>query len=251
MGLDGLKGSNYVGSRCFFLRQAFFGGPSTLVPAEIPELSPDHVVSSKPIKSQEILSLAHHVAGCNYENRTKWASKSVFCNPERLAFQGDVPITLFDVVSQCKRWCIGLHEVTFSEYNTFSHCFPSMGLLMGLGYSHYAMWPIWWIPVTFYSFIPQLALINKVSIFPKISEPWFFLYVFLFLGAYGQDLLDFVLGGGPAKRWWNAQRMWMIRGLTCYLFSSVEHLFKSLGISAHGFSITSKVVDDEQSKRYE
>ncbi|XVF53114.1 hypothetical protein PTKIN_Ptkin05aG0074000 [Pterospermum kingtungense] len=177
--------------------------------------------------------------------------KGIFCNPYRAAFLGDMPITLFDVPSQCKRWCIGLLEVTFSKYNTFSFGSPSMGLLMGLGYSHYALWPIWCIPVTFYSFIPQLALINKVSNFPKISEPWFLLYVFLFLGAYGQDFLDYVVGGGTAKRWWNAQRISMIRGLTCYLFSSVEYLFKPLGISAHGFSITSKVVDDEQSKRYE
>lgn len=273
-GLDGLKGPTYVGSGCFFRRRAFFGGPSFLVRPEIPELSPDHVVS-KPIKSQEVLSLAHRVAGCNYEKQTKWASKigfrygtivedfytgyrlhcegwkSLFCNPDRAAFLGDVPITLFDVLSQCKRWCIGFLEVAFSKYNPLIFGSPSIGLSMSLGYSHYALWPIWWIPITFYSFIPQLALINKVSIFPEISEAWFLLYVFLFLGACGQDFLEFILAGGSVRMWWNAQRIWMIRGLTCYLFSSVEYLLKSLGISALGFSITSKVLDDEQSKRYE
>ncbi|XWS38200.1 hypothetical protein CRYUN_Cryun19dG0110200 [Craigia yunnanensis] len=274
MGFDGLQGPNYVGSGCFFGRRAFFGSPSTLLPPEIPELSPDHVVD-KPIKSQDVLSLAHHVAGCNYENQTKWGSKngfrygslvedfytgyrlqcegwkSLLSNPERAAFLGDVPVNLFDVLGQCKRWCIGLFEVAFSKYNTLIFGSHSMGLLIGLGYSHYAFWPIWFIPVAFYSFLPQLALLNKVSIFPKISEPWFFLYVFLFLGAYGQDFLDFVLAGGTVHRWWNAQRMWMIRGLTCYLFGSVEYLLKSLGISTHGFTLTSKVLDDEQSKRYD
>ncbi|XVE64655.1 hypothetical protein DITRI_Ditri07aG0118000 [Diplodiscus trichospermus] len=273
MGFDGLKGPNYVGSGCFFHRRAFFGGPSNLVPPEISELRPDHMVE-KPIKSEEILSLAHQVAGCNYENQTKWGSmngfrygslvedfytgyrlqcegwKSLLCHPERAAFLGDVPIALIDVLGQCKRWCIGLLEVAFSKYDTLVFGSHSMGLLMGLGYSHYAFWPIWCIPVTFYSFLPQLAFLNKVSIFPKISETWFFLYVFLFLGAYGQDFLDFVLGGGTVQRWWNAQRMWMIRGLTCYLFGSVEYMLKSLGISTHGFSLTSKVLDDEQSKRY-
>lgn len=94
--------------------------------------------------------------------------KSLFCNPDRAAFLGDVPITLFDVLSQCKRWCIGFLEVAFSKYNPLIFGSPSIGLSMSLGYSHYALWPIWWIPITFYSFIPQLALINKVSIFPEV-----------------------------------------------------------------------------------
>ncbi|MBA0713690.1 hypothetical protein Golax_012709 [Gossypium laxum] len=273
MGFDGLKGPSYIGSGCFFHRRALFGGPSTPVPPEIPELSPDHVVS-KPIQSQEILSLAHHVAGCNYENQTNWGSKSgfrygslvedyntsyrlhcegwksLFCNPKRAAFLGDVPITLFDVLSQNKRWCIGLFEVAFSKYNPLIFGSQYMGVLMSLAYSHYAFWPIWCIPVIFYSFLPQLALLNQFSIFPKLSEPWFFLYVFLFLGAYGQDFVEFFLAGGTVHRWWNCQRMWMIRGLSCYLFGSVEYLLKSIGISTHGFSLTSKALDDEHSKRY-
>ena len=71
MGMDGLQGPNYLGSACFFNRRAFFGGPSALVLLELPALSPDNVVS-KPIQSPEVLSLAHHVAGSNYEIRTKW-----------------------------------------------------------------------------------------------------------------------------------------------------------------------------------
>ncbi|XP_075671699.1 cellulose synthase-like protein G3 isoform X2 [Castanea sativa] len=92
---------------------------------------------------------------------------------------------------------------------------------------------------------------NSTSWGYKVSEPWFFLYVFLFLGAYGQHLLEFVLVGGTIQRWWNDQRMWMIRGLSCFLFGSLEYLLKHLGISTTGFNLTNKVVDDEQSKRYE
>lgn len=77
------------------------------------------------------------------------------------------------------------------------------------------------------------------------------LYLFLFFGAYGQDLLDFIVGGGTFQRWWSDQRMWMIRGLSCFLFGSIEYLMKSLGISTHGFNVTSKVLNEEQSKRYE
>lgn len=85
----------------------------------------------------------------------------------------------------------------------------------------------------------------------QVSEPWFLLYVFLFLGAYIQDLLDFVLAGGTVQTWWNDQRMWLIRGLSSFLFGTIEFFLKSLGIASHGFNVTSKVLDDDQSKRYE
>ena len=90
-------------------------------------------------------------------------------------------------------------------------------------------------------------LINEL----QLSEPWFFLYMFLFLGANGHDLLEFIIEGGTVQRWWNDQRMCMIRGLSCLLFGSLEFFLKCLGISTYGFYLTSKVIDDEQSKRYE
>ena len=77
------------------------------------------------------------------------------------------------------------------------------------------------------------------------------MYAFLFLGAYGQDCLDFILAGGTIQRWWSDQRFWIIRGITSYFFGSIEFFLKFLGISAFGFTVTSKAVDAEQSKRYE
>uniref|UniRef100_A0A6N2JX91 Cellulose synthase (UDP-forming) n=1 Tax=Salix viminalis TaxID=40686 RepID=A0A6N2JX91_SALVM len=271
MGFDGLSGPNYLGTGCFFQRRAFYGSPSSLASPEIPELSPDYVVD-KPVQSQSFLALAHQVASCNYESRSKqWGSKiriivgglphgfqdamrgwkSIFCDPDRPAFLGDVPITLNDALNQQKRWSIGLLEVGFSKYSPATFGVKALGLSMGLAYAQSAFWATWSIPITAYAFLPQLALLNKVYIFPKVSEPWFFLYAFLFLGAYGQDFLDFILAGGSVQRWWSDQRFWIIRGLSSYVFGSAEFFLKFLGISAFGFNVTSKVVDDEQSRRYE
>ncbi|KAE8694652.1 Cellulose synthase-like protein G1 [Hibiscus syriacus] len=106
------------------------------------------------------------------------------------------------------------------------------------------------IPTTIYAFQPQLELFNGVSIFPKMSEPWFFVYVFIFLGAYGQDFVEYVTEGSSFRKWWNSQRMWMIRNLSSFAFATAECLPKSIGLSTYGFIVTSKVVDDEQYKRY-
>nr|XP_043629656.1 cellulose synthase-like protein G3 isoform X2 [Erigeron canadensis] len=274
VGMDGLQGPSYVGSGCFFRRRVFFGGPTSMVPPELQELKPDHIVR-KPITAQPIIEMAHHVAGCNYENNTKWGYnlgfrygslvedyftgyrlqcegwESIFCHPSRPAFLGDVPISLIDAVSQTKRWAIGLLEVAFSEYVPLVFGSRCMGFVMGLCYAHYAFWPIWSIPITIYSFLPQIALLNGLNIFPKVTDPWFLLYVFLFFGAYGQDCYDFILFESTYKRWWNDQRIWLIRGLSPYLFGLIEYTFRHLGIATQGFNVTSKVQDDEQSKRYD
>ncbi|GFS38091.1 cellulose synthase like G3 [Actinidia rufa] len=274
VGMDGFAGPNHVGTGCFFSRRVFFGGPSSFVTPEIPELSPAHMVD-KPIHAQSVLALAHHVADCMYENETNWGSKlgfrygslvedyytgyrlqcegwkSVFCHPKRPAFLGDVPITLIDVLSQNKRWSVGLLEVAFSKYSPVTFGARAMGLVMGLCYAHTGFWPIWSIPITIYGFLPQLALLNGVSIFPKVSDTWFFVYAFLFIGAYVQDCLDYIFTQGTFQRWWSDQRMWLIRGVTSYLFGLIEFVSKCLGIATHGFNVTSKVVDDEQGKRYD
>ncbi|KAK4490819.1 hypothetical protein RD792_001534 [Penstemon davidsonii] len=274
VGMDGLAGPCYFGTCCFFNRRVFFGGPSSYVQPEIPELSPDLIVD-KPVNDREILSLAHHVAGCSYEYKTNWGSRmgfrygslvedyytgyrlqcegwqSIFCDPTRPAFLGDVPISLIDALSQNRRWCVGFLEVTFSKYSPVTFGIRSMGILMGQSYAHYAFWPIWSIPITIYAFLPSLALLNGIPILPKVHEPWFFLYVFMFLGAYAQDCLDFILTKGTFRRWWSDQRMWLVRGVSSQLFAVVEYISRYIGVDTHGYNLTSKVTDNEQSKRYE
>ncbi|KAG7952857.1 hypothetical protein I3843_12G080300 [Carya illinoinensis] len=191
--LDGLLGSNYIKTDCFFSRRAFFGGPSYIEPPAISQLGPNRV---------------------------------------RPAFLGDAPISLINALNQLQRWIIGALQAS-------------------------VLWALSWAlptcitpPSPYIAFLPQLALLHGLGIFPKISNPWFLLYVFLFLGAYGQDLLEFMVAEGTVQRWWNNQGMWMKRGFSCCVFGFLEYFLKCLGISTYGFGLTSKVVDDEQSKRY-
>ncbi|WRX18561.1 Cellulose synthase - like 10 [Theobroma cacao] len=194
--------------------------PSAPVKTEILELSPDHVVN-KPIKYLDILPLAHHVASCNYENQTKWGSK-VFYTGYRL---------------QCDGWrsiCCNPERAAFLG-NIPINLVDVLGQC-NVGPDHLCL--------------PQLALPNGVSVFPEISEPWFFLYLLLLLGAYGQDFLEYVLEGATCRKWWNAQRMWMIRKLWSFSLGAAEYFLKSIGLSTYGFIVINKAVDDEQNKRY-
>ncbi|KAJ0263390.1 hypothetical protein HA466_0037560 [Hirschfeldia incana] len=276
VGYDGLTGPSYVGTGCFFNRRAFYGPPGKFVSPELEELSPNRIVVNTSLKAQDVLALAHDVAGCNYERNTNWGSKiglrygslvedyytgfmlhcegwtSVFCRPQRDAFYGESPKCLTDVMDQQMRWSIGLLEMAFSRYSPFTYGFKLLGMLMGLGYSYFVFWPFCSIPLAVYGTLPQLALLYGVSVFPRSPDPWFWLYIFLFLGAHVQDLSDFLLEGGTYRKWWNDQRMWMIRGLSSFFFGIIKFTLKTLNLSTSHFNVTSKANEDnEQRKRYE
>ncbi|KAG6389687.1 hypothetical protein SASPL_151160 [Salvia splendens] len=76
--------------------------------------------------------------------------------------------------------------------------------------------------------VPSLALLQGLPIFPKVSEPWFLLYAFLFLGSYGQDCFDFISTRGTFRRWWSDQRMWLMRAPSAFYFGMVEYISKCL-----------------------
>ncbi|CAH2078115.1 unnamed protein product [Thlaspi arvense] len=276
VGYDGLMGPIHVGTGCFFNRRVFFGPPTNLILPEIDELGPNRIVDKHTLKAQDVLALAHDVAGCNYERNTNWGSKigfrygslvedyytgfllhcegwrSVFCRPQRAAFYGSSPKCLTDVMGQQMRWSIGLLEMAFSRYSPFTYGFKSLGLLTGLGYCYYVVGPFCSVSLPVYGLLPQLALIYGVSVFPKASDPWFWLYIFLFVSAYAQDLSDFLLEGGTYRKWWNDQRMWVMRGLSSFFFGTIQFTLKTLNLSTPGFNVTSKANDDEeQRKRYE
>ncbi|KAM7525904.1 hypothetical protein LguiA_015806 [Lonicera macranthoides] len=265
-GFDGLKGPSFMGTGCFFRRRVFSGAPFSDEPAEITQLNP---------QSEDVLAQAHRLASCRYEAQTKWGSevgfrydslvediytsyrlhclgwRSVFCNPKRGAFLGDVPTNLHDSLTQMKRWCMGLLDIFFSNYCPLTYGIRHTNIFQCLAYTHYTLWLILSIPITIYSFLPQLALINSFPMFPKVSESWFLLYVFLFLGPNVQNLFEFMVAGGTFVRWWNNQRMGIIRGLSSFPFALLEYVLKSVGMSSFGYNVTSKVVDNEENKHYE
>ncbi|KAI3710672.1 hypothetical protein L2E82_40461 [Cichorium intybus] len=269
-GMDGLLGVQFMGTGGFFKRHAISDGSSFSV------TSGSMRNSLKPIRSNDVLDLAHQAASCNYEDNTKWGSeigfrygtltedaftsfrlhcegwKSILCNPKRAAFLGGSPSNLNDTLTQIKRWHMGFLDIFFNKYCPITYGIQSMNPLHALCYTHYTLRSFWSIPVIVYAFLPQISLINSFPIFPKVSEDGFSLRAFLFLGAYGKDFLDFVVfAEGSKQRWWNYQRMWLMWGISSYPFALLDWSLKCLGLSMFGFNVTSKVIDDEQSRLYE
>ncbi|KAJ9550101.1 hypothetical protein OSB04_022644 [Centaurea solstitialis] len=192
-GMDGVRGMMFMGTGGFFKRQAFLGTPSSVGPSDISKAK-THRVEKKSIKSDDIMALAHRVAECRYEENTKWGLEmgfrygtliedmytgfrlqsqgwtSVFCDPERAAFLGNSPMSLSDILLQSKRWFVGFLEMIFSKHNPITYGFKHMNPILALIYAHFDFRPFWAIPIVIYAFLPQLALLNSRSIFPKVRK---------------------------------------------------------------------------------
>lgn len=96
--------------------------------------------------------------------------RSIYCNPERPAFLAEMPIALNDVVTQMKRWAVGLLEVAISKYSPLTFGTRYMGSLMAHCYCYYAFGPILSFPIMVYSFLPQITFLNSIYIFPSVSN---------------------------------------------------------------------------------
>lgn len=65
------------------------------------------------------------------------------------------------------------------------------------------------------------------------------------------SLGEFIWFGGTVLGWWNDQRMWVFKRTTSHFFGFSENILKQLGFAKSSFAVTSKVADDEESKRFE
>nr|GFA62237.1 cellulose synthase-like protein G3 [Tanacetum cinerariifolium] len=149
-------------------------------------------VNATSIKSKQLLISAYKVASCDFEETTSWGSEIGF----RYGTLTEDTYTSFRL--HCEGW-----KSVF--------CNPKRAAFVGaLCYTHYTLRPFWMIPICIYAFLPQISLINSFPIFTKGSEEGLFLYAFLFLGAYGKEILDYVVfGGGTMQSMGNLENLFV------------------------------------------
>ncbi|KAH9682159.1 cellulose synthase-like protein G2 [Citrus sinensis] len=146
---------------------------------------------------------AQFLASYNYEKNTLWGKqarwKSVFCNPSRSAFLGSATSSLNDTLVQDTRWNCGLLEVTFSKCSPPLYGLSRMPLLQTMCYSYYALQPFYSLPLWCLASVPQLCLINEISLYPKVSSPWFVIFSSIFLCSLLKHLVDVLVTGGSVQ----------------------------------------------------
>ncbi|KAJ0034373.1 hypothetical protein Pint_24638 [Pistacia integerrima] len=176
--------------------------------------------------------------------------KSVYLNPSRPQFLGTSTTNLNDLLTQGTRWGSGLAQVLISKFSPLIYGPPRMSLLASMGYAELASFSIYFFPLWCFATIPQLCLLNGIPLFPKVSDSKFYIFVFIFLSSLSKHLYEVLKTGGSIRIWRNEQRIWMIKGVTCYFYGTLNAIMSKLGLSEASFVPTNKADDDEQAKRY-
>ncbi|KAL9260091.1 Cellulose synthase-like protein [Drosera capensis] len=259
-GMDGLRGPCLSGTGFYIKRIALYGSLAQRVEDPV-ELRHSFGPSNKFIKSllqdqpntssteeQQIASPDEtlFVASCDYEKQTKWGQEAT-----RPQFLGTAATNLNDVLIQGTRWSAGLVEVSLSKYCPLFYNPSRMSFAERMTYAWVSIYPLcyssaMWILTT----IPQLCLFYGISLYPKVSDPLFGAFAFIFMSSMLRNLYEILMIGWPARSWLGEQRMWMIKSLTSSFYGSLDAIMKSVGLRQTSFVPTNKVEDPQQKNLY-
>ncbi|KAK0608521.1 hypothetical protein LWI29_031895 [Acer saccharum] len=289
-GLDGLRGPVLSGTNFYMKRKALYNY-SIHKGVDLTELKNYFGTSNELLKSLRVdyrrsidgidssstlLQEAKVLASCAYENNSKWGEeasfryhslvedyftgfklhcqgwKSVYITPTRPQFLGTSTTNLNDVLIQTSRWCCGLVEVVISKFCPIIYGSSRMSILQSMGYTELAFFPFYCFPLWCFATVPQLCLLNGISLYPEVSNSFFIIFIFIFLSALLKHLYEVLASDqGSVGIWRNEQRIWMIKSVTSYLYGTLDAFMEKLGLTEASFLPTNKVEDDEQVKQYQ
>ncbi|KAF8014561.1 hypothetical protein BT93_H0396 [Corymbia citriodora subsp. variegata] len=289
-GMDGLKGPVLSGT-CFYIKRESLYRKPTQEGSDLMDLKKLFGHSNEFIKylwqkekpskntiagdSAALRKETQLLASCGYENGTKWGQEvgfmyysvvedyftsftlhckgwtSVFYNPPKPQFLGTTTANLNDMLIQGTRWFSGLSQVGISRFCPLIYGSLRMPILQSMCYAEPALFPFYCLPICCFATVPQICLVNGISIFPEVSSPYIMLFAFIFLSSLCKHLYEVVASGFSVQTFLNEQRIWMIKSTTSYVYGTMDAVMTQIGMRRASFLPTNKVDDDEQSKRYE
>ncbi|ESW20606.1 hypothetical protein PHAVU_005G001000 [Phaseolus vulgaris] len=289
-GMDGLRGPGLSGSGNYLSKSSllfgspnqkndyladaekYFGNSTGLI--ETMKVMRGQKTSKKSISREEMLREALAVCSCSYENNTKWGTevgfsyaillessatgyilhtrgwRSVYLYPKTPCFLGCAPTDIKEGMLQLVKWLSELLLLGFSKYSPFTHGFASMSIIHSFTYCFITMSSLYAIVFIIYGIVPQICLLKGISLFPKVTEPWFAVFAFVYVSTQVQHLVEVVSGEGSVAMWWDEQRIWILKSVTS-IFAIIDAVKKWLGLNKVKFSLSNKVVDEEKVKKYE
>ncbi|KAM4092152.1 hypothetical protein ACB094_06G016000 [Castanea mollissima] len=271
-GIDVYGATPYCGTACFHRRESLCGKVYSKDYRKEWNIE-DKNNTYKTINELEVASKI--LASCSFEKETQWGEKmgliygysaedfvtglaiqcrgwkSLYYNPNRMAFLGVAPITLNDVLMQQTRWSEGLFQIFLSKYCPFIYGHGKIKLGAQMGYCIYLLWASCSLPTLCYVIVPPLCLLHGISIFPQVKSPWFLPFAYVIVARNACSIAEALSCGDTLKAWWNGQKMWVIRRTTTHFFAFINTVVRQLGLSETTFVITGKVVTKDVSKRYE
>uniref|UniRef100_A0A803LMG2 Uncharacterized protein n=1 Tax=Chenopodium quinoa TaxID=63459 RepID=A0A803LMG2_CHEQI len=159
---------------------------------------------------------AQYLASCTYEENTKWGEGAGFW------YKSVLEDAMTGYMLQSKGW----RSVYLNP--------PRPQFLV-------------WCFVT----IPRISFLYGVSLYPKVSDPFFIAFGFVFISSLVKHLCEVVDTGGSVRTWLNEQRIWKIKSLTCFSYGVADCVMAKLGLREASFIPTNKAEDSNKAKLYE
>ncbi|KAL2230027.1 UNVERIFIED_CONTAM: Cellulose synthase-like protein G2 [Sesamum indicum] len=231
-GLDGLRGPQIYGCNFVMTREAIYGTDKIQKEIDLNQLKKSFGSSNEFIKSiyknykpllpedrnpsaalEKELQL---LASCTYDNGTQWGE-----------------------------------EASLSRFNPLIYGPLRMSILYSMCYAYIILESLYTVPFYGLATIPPICLLYGIPLYPKVSDPYFIAFAFVFLSPRLKHVQEVVSFGDPFWTLLYELRDWMMKSGSCYFFALMNAFLQKLGLHEANFSLTSKVVDDEQARRYE
>ncbi|XAR52822.1 Cellulose synthase (UDP-forming) [Bertholletia excelsa] len=279
-GMDGVGGTFLCGTGYYMKRKALFGTPDNDVLRETEEILGLHSGNGQEtdrnrITSDAALEKARLFATCTFEQNSNWGKqigfsydsmlessftgyilhcrgwRSVYLYPKKPAFLGCAPIDLKDGATQLMKWISGLLQIGLSEFNPITYGMSRMSIFQSMCYAFFIYINLYSISLLLYGTVPQWCFWNGTPLYPKVSDPWFWLFAVIYASSLFEQLYEGLTNDGSLKICWNEYRIWMMTAITGALFGGIDALVKLAGMGKANFRLTNKAINEEKLKKYE
>ncbi|KAL0414374.1 UNVERIFIED_CONTAM: Cellulose synthase-like protein G1 [Sesamum radiatum] len=238
LGFDGLGGPSIAGCNLYLKREALYGtknikndidlnhlkksfGSSNELIRSIsknykPRLSKDRKLTDAQAKEVE------HLASCDYDGRSEWGK------------MGSWPNADFTVKVLCVLYGRG-----------------RMSTLQIMCYTANTFEPIHVVPFYVLAAVPQICLIHGTLLYPKVSDPFFIVFAFVFFASQLKHVQEVMSYGDSLMSFVYEFRMWTMRSASSYLYASLGAVLDKIGLHDAHFTLTNKAGDDKQAMLYQ
>ncbi|KAH6775011.1 hypothetical protein C2S52_012572 [Perilla frutescens var. hirtella] len=262
LGVDGIQGPHLYGCNFYARREAIYGTnkiqkgedgePSVVLPKELQLL-----------------------ASCAYDNDTEWGEevgyryftvvedvitslqlhcsgwRSILINPPQPCFLGESSINLSDMLGQHRRWSFGFMQISLLRFSPLMYGPSRMSILQSMCYAALALDCHFTLPFYALGIASPVSLLYNIPLYPKATEPYFAAFAYIFVSSQLKHVQEVISYGDSFTTAFYELRAWMMKSGTCYSFALMDAILDRISLHDANFTLTNKVVDDEQVRLYE
>ncbi|KAK4478177.1 hypothetical protein RD792_017459 [Penstemon davidsonii] len=290
-GLDGLTGPTIYGCNFFMTREAIYGTDKIQKDRDLSLLKKSFGVSNEFIKSihnnkpnvwsdggkvsDELQKEIQLLASSTYCNGSEWGLEvgyiyftvvedsitslilhckgwiSVLIDPVKPCFLGACTTSLNDMLVQQTRWSFGLMQIGLSRFCPILYGPVRMSILQSLCYTALVFDALYVIPFYGLALMPPICLLYNIPLYPKVSDPYFVVFAFIFLSSQLKHVQEVFSYGDSWRTSLYELRVWMMKSSVCYLYAVINAIADKFGTTEANFSLTNKDIEEEQTRWYQ